>query len=231
MQTWFERGNIADFPRCVGVKLCNVADFSKLPVKMSWSSSFLKISSQLTGYYWRRRLFYADFALDWTRKHEEKDFEELVCQVNSCPWMCWFSAKLKIIGSFYFITFRANDLFWLFCDFCIDWCVIANSWKMWLQLIILRPYVVLKDLFCPKWFSSSNYAATMNVDSKSKSASETCQKLYPCKKSKWNRIHWTVFPYREYLWRRFVSEKVLIWGNLKFKKKNLWQKNRKKPKG
>ena len=56
-------------------------------------------------------------ALDWTRKHENKDFEELVCQVNSCPCICLFSMKLKIIGKFCFIIFRANDHFWLFCFF------------------------------------------------------------------------------------------------------------------
>ena len=53
----------------------------------------------------------------WIEKNEKKDFEELVCQVNSCPCMCWFSMKLMIIGKVYFIIFRANGQFWLFCSF------------------------------------------------------------------------------------------------------------------
>ena len=61
-------------------------------------------------------LFYNDFALYWTRKHEKEDFEELVCQVK-CPRMCWFSMRLKIKGKFCFITFRANGHFWSFCNF------------------------------------------------------------------------------------------------------------------
>ena len=67
--------------------------------------------------------------LFWTeqKNHEKKNFEELVCQVNSCPYMCWFSMKLKIIGKFCFIIFRANGHFLLFFVFCIVWHVIATS--------------------------------------------------------------------------------------------------------
>ena len=43
--------------------------------------------------------------------------KSLFCQVNSCPCMCWFSVKLKIIGKFCFIIFRANGHFLLFCGF------------------------------------------------------------------------------------------------------------------
>ena len=45
--------------------------------------------------------------LFWTEqiKHEKKDFEVLVCQVNSYPCTCWFSMKLKIIGKFCFIIY------------------------------------------------------------------------------------------------------------------------------
>ena len=39
-------------------------------------------------------LFYNDVALDWPRKHEKEDFEELVYLVTLCPGMCIFPMKL-----------------------------------------------------------------------------------------------------------------------------------------
>ena len=51
------------------------------------------------------------------QKNMKKDFEELVCHINSCPCMCWFSMKLKIIGEFCFIILRANGHFLFFALF------------------------------------------------------------------------------------------------------------------
>ena len=66
--------------------------------------------------------------LFWTEqiKHEKKDFEVLVCQVNSYPCTCWFSMKLKIIGKFCFIIFRSNSHFLLFCGFFLH-CLVFHS--------------------------------------------------------------------------------------------------------
>ena len=73
-------------------------------------------------------MFYDYFSLDWTRKSEKKDFKELVCQVNPCPCLCWFSMKMKIIGKFCFII--ANSHFLLFCVFLLHClvCLATSSW-------------------------------------------------------------------------------------------------------
>ena len=72
--------------------------------------------------------------------------------------------KLKIIEKFCHNIFRENGHFWLFCVLCIVLYVIAGylpqMWKMWLQIIVFRRHVVLKDIFCLKWFSSNNCAAS-----------------------------------------------------------------------
>ena len=71
--------------------------------------------------------------LFWTEqenrsKHEKKHFEELVCRLNSCTFMCWFSMQLKLRGKFCYIIFHAIDNF---IFFCIVWYVITtSSWML-----------------------------------------------------------------------------------------------------
>ena len=56
-------------------------------------------------------LFYDNFALVRTRKQEKRNLEELACQlVNSCPCMCYFTMKLKIIGKFCSIIFMQTAI-------------------------------------------------------------------------------------------------------------------------
>ena len=98
-------------------------------------------------------LFYDDFVLDWTRKHEKRDFEELVCQVNSYPCMRCFSVKLKIIGKLCFIIFPANGHFFAILWFlCIVWYVVATS--SWIftpnfeTLCGFKGYILLDAMQC-----------------------------------------------------------------------------------
>ena len=91
--------------------------------KMSLPSSFLRISSQPR----RRRIVLRLFCSGLIKKTGEKDFEELVCQVNLCPCTCSFSMKLKIIGKFWFIILRANYHFWLYRVFLH--CLVCHSYS------------------------------------------------------------------------------------------------------
>ena len=95
--------------------------------KMSLPSSFLRISSQPAEDYRRRRIVLRLFCSGLIKKTGEKDFEELVCQVNLCPCTCLFSMKLKIIGKFCFIILRANDHFWLYRVFLH--CLVCHSYS------------------------------------------------------------------------------------------------------
>ena len=50
-----------------------------------------------------------------------------------------------------------------------DNCIFTLE-KMWLQITILRPHVVLKDLFDVKSFSANNCTVPRTIDGKAKSA-------------------------------------------------------------
>ena len=66
------------------------------------------------------------------------DFEDLVCRVNLFPCIYCFS-------KFGIYHFRENGPFWL-----VSWIFTQNAGKRDFKIIILRPKVVLKGLFCLK---------------------------------------------------------------------------------
>ena len=58
-------------------------------------------------------LFYDDFALDSTRKHEKNDFEEFVCQVN-CVLPCDVFSEIDDKRKVLLYYFRTNGYPWVF---------------------------------------------------------------------------------------------------------------------
>ena len=123
----FPRWNITDFPWYNGAKLCNMADFSELPVKNELVQFVLK-DFFTTKYYRRRRIVLCWICSGLIKKTREKGFR------RACLSGKFVSLHLLIFNEIEdyriilcIIIFCANEHFWLFCIFCIVWYVIATS--------------------------------------------------------------------------------------------------------
>ena len=99
-----------------GAELCNMADFSKLPVKHGLVQLVLRNFFTTNWILYKEKDYFMMILFCIGQENmRKKDFDEPVCKANSGPYMCWFSMKLKIIGKI------------LLCCFLYKWPFLFSS--------------------------------------------------------------------------------------------------------
>ena len=129
--------------------------------KMSNSSSFLGIYSQPTEYYRKRRIVLWWFCPGLNNKTWEIGFRGACLSGKFESLHVLVFSEIEDYRKVLIYHFSCKWSYFLFCGF---FALFGRSCrKMWLQIFILRPHVVLKDLFCLVWCSARNCAAPINV--------------------------------------------------------------------